>query len=79
MQKEIKIGEKTFVVRELLAIEMDSINFEDKKGAIKQQVILSTGLNEEEYNKLTVKERINILQAMNEINGLNDFQKPTKE
>jgi len=78
MQKEIKIGEKTFVVREMLAVEMDEINFDDKKEAIKKQITFSTGINEEDYNKLTVKERLTIVQTMNEVNGLADFQQPTK-
>lgn len=77
MKKEIKVGERTFVVRELLAVEMDGINFDDKVKAIKEQVMISTGLSEEEYKLLTVKERFSIVQTMNEVNGLSDFQKPT--
>jgi hypothetical protein len=69
MQKELKIGEKTFIVRELLAIELDDINFDDKKESIKKQVMLSTGLSEEQYKNLTIKERFGIVNAINEING----------
>jgi len=69
MQKELKIGEKTFIVRELLAIELDDINFDDKKESIKKQVMLSTGITEEQYKNLTIKERFAIVNTINEING----------
>lgn len=71
---EIKVGEKKFVIRELLAREVDDIDFNDKKNAIKKQIILSTGISENEYNELTLKERLAIFKAINEINGLADFQ-----
>ena len=72
--KKIVIGSKEFGVRELLAIEVDEINFDDKKEAIKKQVILSTGISEEDYKKLTVKERLAIINVINELN-FQDFQK----
>lgn len=74
---EVNVAGKKFVVRELFAIEIDDINWDDKKSAIKQQVMISTGLTEEQYNKLTVRERLAIVQKINEINFL-DFQTPTK-
>jgi len=69
MEKQIEVNGKTFKVRELLAIELDDINFDDKKEAIKKQVILSTGLTDDEYSKLTAKERLCIIETINEING----------
>jgi uncharacterized protein YbaP (TraB family) len=77
MVKEVEVNEKKFKVRELLAVELDDINWEDKPNAIKKQVMLSTGLSEEEYKNLTVKERVRIIQAINEINGF-DFPNPAK-
>jgi len=74
MNKTIKVGEKSFVVRELLAVELDDINWDDKKEALKKQVIISTGISEQEYSSLTVKERLAIVRAINEINGFEDFQ-----
>ena len=70
---EVKVGEKTFRLRELLATEVDDIDFEDKKGAIKKQVMLSASLSDAEYNTLTLKERLALLKAISELNGLNDF------
>lgn len=65
---EIDVNGRKFNVRELLAIELDDINFDDKKEAIKKQVMLSAGLSEADYSKLTVKERIAIITAVNDIN-----------
>jgi len=79
MQKEIVVGERKFIVRELLAIELDDVNWDDRKEAVKKQVLFSTGIDEETYNKLTVKERLQIIQTINEINGFGDFQQPTNK
>ena len=76
MEKSIEVNGRKFVVRELLAIELDDINWDDKKEAIKKQTMLSTGINESDYLKLTVKERISITKVINEINGFEDFQTP---
>lgn len=78
MQKELELNGKKITVRELLAIELDDINFDDKKEAVKKQVTLSTGISEEEYNKLTVKERLSIVNAINDLN-FQDFQKPAEK
>lgn len=74
--KSIQIGNKTFVVRELLATELDdALAIVDKKDSLRKQVTSSTGLTDEEYSKLSVKERIAIIKTMNELNTLDDFQK----
>ena len=78
MQKEVEANGKKFIVRELLAIETDDINWDDRKDAIKKQVMISTGITEEDYNKLLVRERLAIVRAINELNGFQDFQQPTK-
>jgi hypothetical protein len=77
MQKEISVSGKTYIVRELLAKEVDAINFEDKAQSNKQQVMISTGITEEEYNSLTWNARTQIFKAINEVNGLGNFQIPT--
>jgi hypothetical protein len=35
-------------------------------------------MSEEEYKKLTVRERISIIQAITDVNGFSDFQNPAK-
>lgn len=79
-KKEIKVGSKTFVVRELLAVELDeALDLEKAKDKLKKQITIAASLSEEEYSNLTVKERIAILTAYNELNGFVDFQKSSKE
>lgn len=73
---EVKVNNKTYEIRELLAVELDKIlENQDKKEILKNQVLVSTGLSDEEYSKLTVKERLTIVQAINKLNGFEDFQK----
>lgn len=74
---DIEVNGKKFTIRELLAVEVDDINFDDKKEAIKKQVILSTGMSDEVYKALTLKERLAIVNAINELNFV-DFQKAEK-
>ena len=75
MEKQITINNKVITVKELKAIDLDDIDWADKKNAIKKQVQLSTGLTDEEYVNLSIKERLIVVQAINEVNGLEDFQK----
>jgi len=76
---EVKIKDKVWNLREILAIELDGIDWSNKFEVIKKQVIISTGISEEDYNKLTVRERMVLMHKINELNGFNDFQVPTKE
>ncbi len=89
IEKDIK-GRK-FTVRELLATEVDGIDFgnnetdpvikeQKKKEALKRQLIISTGMTEKEYEELTWNERRILVEEVNNINGISvDFQKPSKE
>lgn len=80
-KEEVKVDDRSFVVRELLAKEVDDIDFADKKKALKQQIVISTGLSEEEYDGLTFKERNALITKLNELNGITlpkeGFQSPT--
>lgn len=73
--KQVDVNGKKFIVKEILAKDFDNINFEDKKTAAKMQIQLATGMSDAEYDALTMKERIHIFQAMNQLNGLEDFRK----
>lgn len=75
---EIEVKGKKYVVRELLAKEVDDIDFTNTKEANLKQVMLSTGISKEDYDKLTWQERTKIMIAINEVNGLADFQKPVR-
>lgn len=75
--KQVIVGSKTFNVKELLAKEADSIDWTNSKEALRLQIIYSTGITNDEYDNLTIKERLSIVNAINDINGLKDFQNPT--
>ncbi|MHA1876719.1 MAG: hypothetical protein ACTSUC_09785 [Promethearchaeota archaeon] len=80
-KKEVKIGNKTFIVRELLAVESDEImdlELDKITKKIKERLKRQAEITEEEYSKLTEKERDNLLKAMNEVNGW-DFQMPNQD
>lgn len=78
MESEIEVKGRKFKVRELLAVELDDIDWADKNKAIRKQVMLSTGITDEEYDKLTVRERMRIIQEINSLNGFPDFQNPVQ-
>ena len=69
-KEEVKFEDKVFVVRELLAREVDEIDFKDTKGALKKQLLLATGMSEVDYNELTFNERLILQKKLNELNGV---------
>lgn len=79
--EEIKIGERTIKVRELLADEFDStLDLKDTNKRLREMIKISTGMNEEEYSKLTVRERTKILEVVNRLNGwTQDFRNTQTE
>lgn len=75
--KEVKIGDKVFKVRELLAVEFDSLpSSENLKERMLDIVSISCGLSKEEISQLTIKNRTLLLEAINDLNGWTaDFRK----
>ena len=80
-EKKVSIGDKEFVVKELLYKDVTSLTDLDKSEMAKKMLMSSVGLSEEEYNSLTMSDGVTLQQAVNELNGLSDFQDPlqTKE
>jgi len=79
--KELKIKlsdntEKTLVIHEFLSPEFDEVmKIEDNVDRITKMIKLCSDLSDDEYNKLTIRERSKITEIMNELNGWNeDFQ-----
>ena len=70
--KQITVGVKSFTIRELKAVELDDIDFTDRKLSVKKQVQLSTGISDDDYSNLSVKERLTIIKVINELNGFNE-------
>ena len=82
---EIDINGKKVEIKELTyldSIEVGELREkEGLKAAITKQLLLSTGLSNEEVEKLSLKEGAAIQKAINEINAIDvlDFQKPIEE
>lgn len=76
-EKEIVVNGKSFKIHELLAIEFDGISdLEKSSDRVKEVVKKSADLTEEDYSKLTVRERKELMDIINEVNGwAEDFQK----
>lgn len=77
--KEVKIGDRVITIKEMLGVELDQIDFTNSKEANKKQVMFSTGMSEDDYNKLTIKERFKLITEIVKINSVQDFTQPTKE
>lgn len=73
MQKEIKIGEKTYIVRELKYKDVTKMADIPKEEAVKQMLILSTGITDTEFDELTLSQGLELQKSVNEVNGLDSF------
>lgn len=75
--KELNIKGKIFFVHELLAEEFDETSkIENTIERIKSLVKVSCNLSDEDYKKLTIKERSELMNSINQLNGwTEDFQK----
>lgn len=77
MEKKVKIGDKEFTIKEIPYIEAININSENRSETSRTLFKLSVGLSDEEINKLTLKEGIELQKVIIEVNGLGDFTVPT--
>jgi len=76
-QKILKVSDnREFTIKEFLAIDFDEISkLEDTTERITMMVKKSANLSDEQYATLTIRERKQIMDAMNELNGWKeDFQ-----
>lgn len=79
-QKEIEVNGKKFKVHELLATEFDETQkIEDAVERVVKLIKVSSDMTDEDYTKLTLKERSKIMDTINELNGWADFQKSETE
>lgn len=74
--KEIIINEKTFIINEIKYKDLAGMGQVPQEEAAKKMMMLSTKLSEEEYDNISMKDGIVLQKAINELNGLDDFQKP---
>lgn len=85
MEKKVKIGEREFVVRELLYKDVVEFMDLDKKELSKKVLFLATDITEEEWEKLSIKDGIQLQKAVNELNNFEElsstsgFPNPARE
>ena len=76
MEKQVTVNEKTYTVKEIKYKDLASLGDAPKEEVAKKMMILSAGLSDEEYDDLPMKAGISLQKAINELNGLEDFQNP---
>ena len=69
-EKEVKVGDKTFVVRELKYKELTGIGTTDQAVLAQKLIQLSTNMTDEEYDNLSMKDGIELTNEINKLNGI---------
>lgn len=74
MEEKIQISTgKEFIVKELLYKQVvDMQNSENKTENVKTLLKLSTGITDEEWDNLTMKDGVAIQKVVNRVNGLEE-------
>jgi hypothetical protein len=73
MEQKIKISNgKEFVVKEILYKDMTENTSMNKAQSAKKLLQLSTGISDEEYNTLGMKDGLLLQKAVNEVNGFTE-------
>jgi len=79
MKQEIKVADKTYILKELKYKTLTELSDLSKSEGAKQLIILSTDMTAEDYDNLSLKDGMILQKAINELNGLNeDFQPPVQ-
>ncbi len=81
MEKEVEVNGKKVVVKEITYLQGVSLEeFKTPSEKIKKIMMFSTGLTDEEVEKIPFKEGVKLQKVVNDVNGLTaDFQKPIVE
>jgi len=76
---EVEVNGKKYEVKELTYLQALELGELGKSEMAKKLLQLSVGLSDEDISKLTIKEGIELQNAVNKVNNLEDFQNPTEE
>ena len=58
---------------------VDSADINDQSQHAKKLMQLSTGITDEEYENLSMKDGLELQKIINSVNGLGDFQVPQQD
>jgi len=75
--EEIKIGEKTYTVKQISyidALEVEELRNKSIKEAVKKLIEIATDIPAEEIQKLSLKEGLEVQKLINKVNEFGDFQ-----
>ncbi len=75
MEKKVEINGKAYVVKEMPYIAAFELDQDKKAESARLMLKKSVGLTDEEINALSMKEGLQLQKYINEVNGLDDFQK----
>ena len=82
MERIVKIGEREVTIKEVKFGEYFTGEQKSPKEEIKRLIMASAGLSEEEFNGLSLKDGLILVNTVNEVNGLNEealnFRKRTE-
>jgi len=75
-EKIVKVNEKEYTVTELKYKDIAEVSDLSKSEVAKALLVKATGISNEEYDELSMKDGITLMSAVNELNGLTngDFQ-----
>lgn len=77
---KITIGEKEYNIRELKYGEVLRFSELPKEEVVKQTVITATGITEEDFEELSLKDGITLSREVDKVNSLpEDFRTPLKD
>ena len=76
MEQKVTVGDKEYTISEIKYKDVAGLTELSQEESVKAIILASTKITEEEYNDLSLKEGIEIQKIINELNGLEDFQKP---
>ena len=81
MEKQVKIGDKTFNIKEFSYVEFMDTDFKVLKNWQERQKLFElSGIKEETFKTLTISEVKILSKEIEELNGLaQDFQKTSSE
>jgi len=79
-EKIIEVNGKSYTIKQLKYKDIAAVADLNKSEVAKSLLIKGTGLTDEEYEDLGMKDGIKLMSAVNECNGLTDedFQKATQ-